>query len=634
MAKTKEKPKSKAPVKSTLPVFYNDVCKSMDGLLKNVTSTADPVDWIEKSLGVELYSNQIDTVKNIFFGDDTMPINVLASRGAGKTYGVAMAIIAYCCLYPGLRVIFSGPKRDQAGRILREMESLLKAKVSKIKDLVDWQKSSALRMTFFNGSWAIAISAQPNANVEGDHGHILVVDEAHLTPDYSMTNKLTPMIGMLGFQKIIKIGVSMGKGHFYKSCTADKAVVCKCTWRQSEAFLNESNPLFYKKKQVSRKLLSRMPLAYKKKYFPDRPDLWKVTGLEVSVLDWLTQYEMEWVDDILNFLDADGQTALSNGVHDFLRKGFPNEFYCAGLDTAGGSTTGHTDTDETVLSIWRRLKDGRKEKVASFIWVGNPIDQMREIWEIINPNTGIFKCRMVLVDYSNIGASIVELYREKGCKIMGKVFGSTESKSRLNYKNAMFKHFEVQLQTEMIKYPNVEKLKERAIDATDREKTQIDNMLRGFWEWCILQRIKGRGLNDIIQAPTERVENDQQDGGGTEKAHDDVCSSDVLAVWALDYIEDLMTEYNKNEDTVFNYVIPDAVIGNITATSMPSMVGGGGNQYSTAGQNPLAQASIRKSIMPQKPSSGGFGGFDDNMPEELQSYASSVLDGLLSSQRR
>ena len=552
---------------------------------------------------------------------------------AHNTYSVAMAIVAYCILYPGLKVIFSGPKEKQAGRILKEMESLIKSKVSKVRDAVDWGHSSALRMQFFNGSWAIAISAQPNANIEGDHGHSLAVDEAHLTPDYSMTNKLTPMVGMLGFQKIIKVGVSMGKNHFYKSCTADKAVVCSCNWRKAEAFFSEPNPLFYKNKQVSRILIGRMPVPYKKKYFPDRPDLWKTTGLEVSVLDWLTQYEMEWVDDLQNFLSAEDQELLSNGTHSILTKGYPNESYYAGLDTAGGSITGHKDTDETVLSIWRKNRDGRKERVASYVWIGDPIGQMEEIWAIINPTSGLFKCRMALVDYSNIGASIVEIYRKKGCKIMGKVFGSSEPKSKLNYKNAMFKHFQVQLQTEMVKYPNIEKLKDRIVDAPEQERTQIENQIRGFWEWVNLQRIKGRGLNDVIQAPTDRVENEDAESG-SEKGRDDFCSADVLACWAADFLPDLLKEYEKLDDSVFNYTIPDAVIGGVTSAMMPQMAPATGGGYATAGRNPIAQAQVKKSIMPQDTPNTGFGVSEDGSPEELQNYASGILDGLLSSNRR
>jgi hypothetical protein len=601
-----------------------EIERALDRFTNGLGYQADAVTWIEENLGIELFSNQIEEVEKVFGSEEQ--INVLACRGAGKTHGIAYAILAYCILYPGLRVIFAAPKEKQAGRILKEMVAALKSKRCKVAATVDWQHSSELRMVFFNGSTCIALSAQERANIEGEHGHILVVDEAHMVPSYSMTNKLTPMVGMLGLYKIIKIGVSVGKNsHFYDSCALNPQGTLKCPWNKAEIWLREPKPLFYKGKQISRALLKRMPVPVKKKYFPDRPDFWKPSGEEVSTLDWLTQYELEWVDDILNFLDGDQQKALADGAHDLMIKGYPNEFYCAGLDTAQGSSVGADGTDETVLSIWKKTKDGKFLKVASFIWIGDPIGQMEEIYEIIKPKTGLFPCRMTMVDYSNIGVPIVQLFRKKyKFPIIGKTFGSGEPKSKLNWKNALFNYFEVQLDTGTVKYPNMEKLKDLRVNCDEPTAIQIDNMERGFWEWCTLQRIKGRSNNADIRAPLKRVEGED---GEMEKAHDDVCCADVMAVWALGNTEALAKDMDKdNPEEGLNFAIPEMVVGSASSSAYAGMATGAGG-YRTQGQNPQAARDMRTQA---KASPGGLPVAADGMDgSDMSERVSSLLDSLL-----
>ncbi len=560
-----------------------------DALIGNMREQVDPVEWIERNLGVELYSNQIENIENLFSPDNT-GFNILGVRGGGKTWGLAGGLLAYAVLYPGLRVIVVGPKEKQAARILKEIYTILKSKACKIGHEVDWEASSAHRIQFKRGSYMVALSGQEVANVEGEHGHILVIDEAHKVPTYSVTNKLAPMVGMLEFTKIIKIGVAMGKNHFHKSCMAPGAIVDACPWNKAEIFLAKENkkqpPIFYKGKQYARVLIARMPLPYKKKYFPDRPDLQRVTGNEISVLDWEMQYELIWADDILNFLSDEDQKSLFSGKHDLMTKGAVGELYAAGLDTAQGSITGRKDTDETVLSIWR-MRGQKKEKVASYIWKGEPLQQMEEIWQIIHPTTGLFRCKMTLVDYSNIGITTVDLFKANKVPILGRHFQATEPRSKKNWKNALYDHFLVQLQTDKLTYPNVAGLEKAELEAKGPLLVQIKNALRGFWEWCDLQRIRGKGLNDKIQAPEENVEGEGGEGGEAGRAFDDVCTSDILAVWSLDHVADLEQELATGGD-LSSYEIPMGVFG---PTSLSAMVPtAGGPAGAQQGKNPLAMA--------------------------------------------
>lgn len=527
---------------------------------------ADPIEWIEKNLGVSLFSNQLESIGHLFDRDVTA-FNVLACRGAGKSQSLVYGLLAYGILYPGLRVIVTAPKEKQAGRLLKEMYNVLKSKKCLISDEIDRSASSAHRIQFKNGSYIVALSGQETANVEGEHGHILVVDEAHKTPTYSVTNKLTPMIGMLEFSKTIKIGVSMGRNHFWKSCTAPGAIVDACPWYKAEIFQKQDKQVMYRGKPYPLSLIQRMPRPYKLKYFPDRPDLHKETGQEIPVLDWETQYELMWADDINNFLTDEDQELLAAGKHKPLTRGFRGEFYCAGLDTAQGSLTGRKGTDETVLSIWRMTADGMKEKVASYIWLGQPLVQIDEIWEIVNPETGLFPCKFTFVDYSNIGINIVEMFRARGVKIAGIHFQATEPKSKKNWKNAMYDYFQIQLQLGKVVYPSIKGMENDKVHAQGEYRVQIENMLQGFNQWCQLIRIRGKGLNDRIEAPTENVENED---GQSEKSHDDIPSSDILGCWSLTHVDEL-TEMSVKAGDLSGYQIPLGVIG--VSTDMMRMSG-------------------------------------------------------------
>ncbi len=432
--------------------------------LRAQTAWSDPSAWIEDRLGVSLYSNQIEIVEAIR-DPEGEGFNVLQCRGAGKSQGIGWGLVEVCENRPGTQVIISAPIEKQAGRIIRYMKQALQGNGSKIKDRVDWGSESALRLPFKNGSTVTAVSGQEKANAEGEHGHILVIDEAHLVPSYSVTNKLIPMVGMLGgYSKIIKVGVAMGRNHFYKSCLAPGARNIICPWDKAEIFLMEPNPFFYKGRQYSRKLLTRMPVPLRVKMFPNLPELHKQTGYEITELDWMTQYSMEWVDDINNLLSEADQTRLAGGKHEPLTRGKQGEIYFAGLDTAYSD---HKDADRTVLAIWRLRRDGVVEKVASFVWHGDPLAQEREIWQILSPKGGLFKCEAIFGDYSNINISIIERFRSAGLPILGVTFGSSAKAvgSSKNWKNTLYDHFVVRLQSGDISYPNVDAMKLAAVDA-------------------------------------------------------------------------------------------------------------------------------------------------------------------------
>ena len=577
------------------------VMSSIDDVIEENFSEKDPIDWVLENFGIEFFSNQLDVFYALLDKKITA-FNVLACRGAGKSFGVVIGLAWYCMNFEGLRVIVSAPKASQAGRLLKEITSLFKTKKCKVSDQLDWAACSAHRLEFKNGSYIVALSGQEGANIEGEHGHILVIDEAHLMPSYSVTNKLMPMIGMLdGFKKVIKIGLSMGKNHFFKSCSAEASHTFKCPWQDAEIFLTNSETTFmYRGVQYSKNLVEIMPLEYKKKYFPDRPDLHVITGQEISVFDWETQYEIKWNTEVGNFLSDSDQELLASGQHRVLSKASPGEFYCAGLDTAQGSITGHNDTDETVLSIWRLSAQGQCDKVASYFWKGDPAGQIEDILEIIKPG-GVFPVELSVVDYSNIGIAIVALFQKAGIKIIGKHFQAVEPKSRLNWKNAMYDYFLVQLQQKKVFFPNIEEIRNQLINYPDISSIpagdrahyqQLKYMVRGFWQWETLQRIPGKGLNDIIQAPDDNVE-DEDTKKGT-RAFDDACTADIMGVWALGHYDELLKEFGKTGD-LSSYVIPTAMIG--AASSNRDLTNPNGSR-SSGMMSPILDVTEKSNSMP------------------------------------
>ncbi len=561
--------------------------------ITDAVATSDPMEWQERVLGATLYSNQIDITTEMFdVRYDTM--NVLGARHSGKTFAVGEGLAAMMALRPGTQIIATAPIASQAGRILRYVRNAMEASDPvKGRALVDWEGSSAYRLAFKNKSVAVAVSGQEKANTEGDHGSILVVDEAHLVSYYSISSKIGPMIMRKnGITKTIKIGVSIGKGHFYKSVMAKGARNCICPWNKAEMFLAEDDrPHFYHGVAYPRDMVAKMPLEYKYKYFPDRPDLHLVTSQEVSVLDWETQYEMIWVDDVRNMLSDDMHVMLGNGKHLPLMKGVAGETYVAGIDTAPGSSTGATDTDWTVLSIWRVLKNGEMHKVASYRWRNDVLEQKDEIWQICNPKTGVFRCQVVLCDNSGYAAEMIPAFSKKGMPIIGIAFGSSGKSvgSDKNWKNLLADNFEILLQSKKIFYPNVDAMRVRLVEARGEEKSRIECFLEDYFEWGVLQRIRGKGKNDKIAAPEDVVEDDNGGGGTamTKMAHDDAADADMLAVYAGNHPDQIKALIKKGGLAFNTYEFPIAEIGGASSTGFASR-GAESNPWAARQQGPAA----------------------------------------------
>ncbi len=576
----------KTPIRIFPPRPVPNFGLKFQGAIQRALVVSDPYEWQSQNLGVQLFSNQYDITNEVF--DTTSPgFNVLGCRGSGKTQGVSWAYAALCSTRPNTHVICTAPIRPQAGRIIKYVKLAMQSESSKVRNLIDWQGSSALRLVWKNGNTMVGVSGQERASVEGEHGNHLIIDEAHLVPNYSVKNKLMPMlVGMGATPKVVKIGVAMGKGHFYDTFNAEDAHNCLCPWNKAEIFLMEDQPLFYKGRQISRHLLRMMPRVYREKHFPDRPDLTsKLTGLEISIQDWQTQYELEWIDDINSFLSGDEHEELGNGSHGLMTRGHRGERYIAGLDTSH-SMSHSGDTDWTVLAIWRLNRDGTMDKVASFRWRYQILEQKEEIFDIIHPKDGLFPCEIIFADYSNVGIEVVEEFRKKRIPIAGVAFQNSAKGwgSVKNFKNTIFNRFEIDLQSGMVHYPEMKAVHKGTISDDPDTRTQCDNMQKDFNEWGVLQRIRRRGLNDDICSPKE-LSGDEEDGDD-DSLHDDGPCADALAVFAMRHLDRVKKEMAKSGN-LSGYQIPRLVTSHIT-TAGAFAPGGNPMAKSAGGENPMA----------------------------------------------
>ena len=481
-------------------IILDVIDKQVDSVIDAAFDTSYRV--LEK-LKINLYENQIEIVEAI--ADlEIDKIAIAQARAAGKTFGVEIGLILLALDIPGIRIGITAPKEAQASRLLKELQTILKGTLYEGEVL--WDLCSGTKCYFKNGSSMIAISGSKTAEIEGHHFDVLVVDEAHRLSSFSFENKLLPMLGGSEYGKIIKLGVTMFKGHFWRSCKPNSGYLKLIRdWRECP-FLLRGGSIIVDGVEYAKFVIDRMPLSLKEKYFPNNPEL-HYEG-DMSLIDFLTQYEMEWVDDLSTFL-GEKETDLLVGDHKIATKAHPGSHYFFGLDTQKGTLEGTSeDLDYTALSIWEKTSDNVKKKVACYEWQENPLDQQEEIEQII---TEIFPCDFGLTDFSNNAVMMLEHFKRLRIPAWGITYQAKDKDTGLNYKNAMFTHFLFELRAKRCKYP----------EASEIEQDVVFN--KHFVEWCMLEKIRKLGINDDIRAP--------------EGEHDDGPNSDALAVYAADKAE-------------------------------------------------------------------------------------------------
>ncbi len=377
---------------------------------------SDPSFWAFTELNTDLFDNQIETV-NAVCDKSIKGLAILQARGAGKTFAVAVGLLILCLSHVGLKVGVFGPTEDQATRIIKEIRENILTPGLAVYQKVNWANKLKSRFVFLNGSVIEAMSASESTQQEGWHFNIIVVDEAHRVSDEAFSQRLFPMTSGMEIGKVIKIGIPIGKGHFYKSCTNGQYKLIKKGWLECPILLRNGS-FFYQGQEYPEAIANALSLPLKQEMFPDRPDL-HFEG-EIGEFEFKTQFSMEWADDTFLELKTEDREKLVSGNHSILSQGTAGEEYYFGLDTAPGTQKEMgKDLDFTVLSIWRKRHDNVKEKVFCKEWRGNIVGQFEEIEQLIHPKTGIFKCRFGIADRSNIAQSLVAFFQKKASRLKG-----------------------------------------------------------------------------------------------------------------------------------------------------------------------------------------------------------------------
>ena len=500
--------------------FDNMLSNELPLKITNLAELAmNPSYWALSNLDINLYDNQVEIVSDVC--DLSIPyVGILASRGSGKTYSVAIALVKLCLDNPGFRIGVFGPKADTSKRLVKEdIIGRILSPTSKVYDQIDWNKTSNSFIQFKNGSTIKALSASPTATQESEHFHVLVLDEAHRTSDFVVKEKLVPMLGSFTVAKTIKIGISLYKNNFWHSCNDNgtRYKVLRKGWADCDIYWLQGS-IRYQGKDYPKRIVDLMPKSAKEKLFPlqfddNGMDLWFDSVEGYSEIEWNTQYEMIWMEDVNLVLTGDQQMKLASGLFHILKKGRPEltEKYYFGLDTASGTLMpGQKDLDWTVLTILRKNGDNTKDIVAKYMWQGDTVTQMQEIRDLIHPVDGTFKCVMGLADFSNFAIGLIDIFKKEGIPIAGISFGAKEEITGKNFKNAMIDQFVFELTSGRVQYPNIDEVK--------RNKC----FKEGFEQWGLLERHRSKaGINDKIFVDPSA-------------GHDDHVSADILALWCAD----------------------------------------------------------------------------------------------------
>lgn len=514
--------------------------------VSNLSKAAyDPSFWALQNLGVDLYDNQVTIIESVCdIGEKYLAI--LCARGSGKTHGVAVALVKLCLDYPGLSVGIFGPKEDQANRIIKEeLLGHLLLPHSPCYNFIDWSKTSGSYVRFKNGSYIESHSASEQSQQEGYHYSIVVVDEAHAVSDASISTRIAGMLGSFKISKLIKIGVAVGRNHFWKSCAAPNTafkVIVK-DWTQCPILLNQGS-IMYQGMELPKEVIDKMPITLKRQYFPDRPDLHYDSVVGMTELDFNSHYAMIWENDANLVLSEENQIRLVSGEFEPLQKAQKEkmEKYFFGLDTASGSILpGKKDLDFTALSIFRKTHDSICQKVASFEWREiAPLDLIDDIKGIIHPETGLFPCVTGCVDYSNIAPAIDDIFKREKIPIIPITYSMKEEITGKNFKNAIFNQFVFELECGRVQYPKLEKF----------QQDKVFN--KAYQEWCFIERHQRQGINDTIEAPSSDF-------------HDDHPNADCLAVWAASRSDSLVGKFSTKP-----IVMPQAGPSSIASRGIPN----------------------------------------------------------------
>lgn len=478
----------------------------------------DPQRFTNYYFNQVLCSNQIDIVGALTSQERTTI--TVEPRQVGKTSSVAVAC-AINCEVEGpewnkhhaepYRIGIFAPKAAQAQLDTDRLKAWARC-TKQGRALINWEQTTTDRIVWHNGCEIRTYSASEQAENDGKTLNRIILEEGQKISDVVVSQGILPMGGATG-AKISKIGtVRPIRNHFFNTWHNDnRALKTWHHWLICDNLLREGY-LEHNGRKISKYVLDMMPLSHKETYiragiFPHTPDFYYPGHQELN--DFLTQYELRWLEQFGLFLDGREKAILTSGTmpHQTRQMTMDEEFY-VGIDFATG-----TGADETAVAVWKRYGP-ILIKVFGCTWSDMPSpDQKRELINLFSKQGPFHSPKLILGDFGGNGAAIIPELANEGFPAQTVNFGASDKLivgASMNMKTSMFMDFKRQLQMGWLRYPCVSSI------------TPMDLMMdyqKGVRQWTALeQEIIGFGINRRIQAP--------------ESDHDDVCCADVLAVRA------------------------------------------------------------------------------------------------------
>jgi hypothetical protein len=480
----------------------------------------DPQRFTNYYFNQVLCTNQIDIVGALTSQERTTI--TVEPRQVGKTSSVAVSAAINCETEGAAwnkdhaepyRIGIFAPKASQAQLDTDRLKAWCRC-TKQGRDLIDWEQTTNDRIVWHNGSEIRTYSASEQAENDGKTLNRIILEEGQKISDFVVSQSIMPMGGATG-AKIAKIGtVRPIRNHFFNTWHSDKKALR--TWHHWLICDNllRGGYVEYGGRKISKYVLDMMPLAQKETYiragiFPNTPDFY-YPSQDMELNDFLTQYELRWLEQFGLFLDGREKAILLSGAqpHQQKQMSMAEELY-VGIDFATG-----VGADETAIAVWKRTG-----QVLCKVWgctfsdMSAP-DQKREILNLFSKQGPFHSVRLILGDFGGNGAAIIpEIAAEANLPAQTINFGASDKTivgASMNMKTSMFMDFKRQLQMGWLRYPVLN-------NSTPMELTM--DYQKGVRQWSALeQEIIGVGINRRIQSP--------------ESDHDDICCADVLAVRA------------------------------------------------------------------------------------------------------
>ena len=287
-----------------------------EDLILDFTVKGDHNDFSEFYFGQTLYENQIDIVNSILH-TGSKEVIIVEPRQVGKTSSVCVACAElnqtegakWNTKYPEpYRIGIFGPKLAQAQIDLQRIKFWAQNNVEG-RSLINWSKTTNSVIKWHNGSEVHAVSASEQTEQEGLTFNVAIAEEAQKISDHAISQVIIPMLGSTS-GKLVKIGtVRAIRNHFWRSCNKNpRTVKVAHHWTNCGLLLRRGGWKEYNGVRIPNFILERMPWIVKEKYmmngfFPNTPDYMYYGDMEYS--DFLTQYELEWLEQAGSFLSKD-----------------------------------------------------------------------------------------------------------------------------------------------------------------------------------------------------------------------------------------------------------------------------------------------------------------------------------------